>query len=70
MAVISLPELLNPEQVSNLLGVTTHTLAVWRSEGRYNLPYTKIGRLVRYRRADVARFIDGSMQHASNSVAG
>ena len=29
-------KLLTPDQVSELLGVNTHTLAVWRSSGRYN----------------------------------
>jgi excisionase family DNA binding protein len=28
-------------------------LSVWRSTGRYNLPFLKVGRLVRYRRADL-----------------
>jgi excisionase family DNA binding protein len=28
-------------------------LSVWRSTGRYNLPFFKIGRKVRYRRADL-----------------
>ena len=56
------PNLLTPDEVSDLLGVTTHTLAVWRSEGRYNLPYIKTGRLVRYREEDVTRFIEQRMQ--------
>ena len=51
-------KLLTPEQVSEVLGVNTHTLAVWRSSGRYNLPYIKAGRLVRYRASDVTAFID------------
>lgn len=49
--------LLTPNEVSELLGVTTHTLAVWRCERRYNLPYVKTGRLVRYQEADVQNFI-------------
>ena len=59
-----LGNLLTPEQVSELLGVSLHTLAVWRSEGRYNLPYTKTGRLVRYREKDVAAFIERRMMGA------
>ncbi|MCP5306969.1 MAG: helix-turn-helix domain-containing protein [Chromatiaceae bacterium] len=51
-------KLLTPEQVSDLLGIATHTLAVWRSEGRYNLPYVKAGRLVRYRESDVIAFLE------------
>lgn len=30
------------------LGVQPHTLEIWRSTGRYGVPYTKTGRLVRY----------------------
>jgi excisionase family DNA binding protein len=59
---MSIPKLLTPDQVSDLLGVTPHTLAVWRSEGRYNLPYMKTGRLVRYREGDVKRFIEDRMR--------
>lgn len=48
-----LNKLLTPAQVAELLGVTEHTLAVWRCEQRYELPYMKCGRLVRYRADDV-----------------
>ena len=51
-------KLLTPDEVSSLLGVTKHTLAVWRSSGRYNLPFIKAGRLVRYRQSDIDRFLD------------
>ena len=54
---MSLPKLLTPETVADLLCVELHTLAVWRCEGRYNLPYIKTGRLVRYLESDVAAFI-------------
>lgn len=50
--------LLTPTQVSNLLGITQHTLAVWRSEQRYDLPYVKVGRFVRYRMQDIEVFIE------------
>ena len=36
-----------------LLDVSPGTLSVWRSTGRYALPFLKIGRKVRYRRADI-----------------
>jgi len=51
-------KLLTPDQAAEILGVTSHTLAVWRSTGRYSLPYVKAGRLVRYRETDVQRFIE------------
>lgn len=58
-------ELLTPDDVAELLGVTIHTLAVWRCEKRYNLPYVKVGRLVRYRRSDLITFVESRMQGES-----
>lgn len=50
--------LLKKEQVSEILGITVGTLAVWRTTKRYNLPYVKSGRLIRYREQDVQAFIN------------
>lgn len=55
-------KLLTADQVADILGVTSHTLAVWRSTGRYSLRYVKSGRLVRYREADVLSFIERRTQ--------
>jgi excisionase family DNA binding protein len=49
--------LLSPVSAAKLLGVSPHTLAVWRSDKRYRLPYIKIGSRVRYRRTDIDQFI-------------
>jgi len=53
--------LLTPRQVSRILGVSVETLNVWRATKRYNLPYVKTGRLVRYRAKDVEAFIKSRM---------
>lgn len=53
--------LLIPGQVAELLGITTETLATWRATKRYNLPYVKTGRLVRYRAQDVEAFIESRL---------
>ena len=53
-----LPELLNPRETSEILGVSVGTLAVWRCTNRYPLPYVKVGRVVRYRYGDVLDFLD------------
>lgn len=60
-------KLLTAEQVSEILGVNPHTLAVWRCTGRYNLPYIKAGRLVRYCENEVNAFISRSTK--SNGFA-
>jgi excisionase family DNA binding protein len=49
--------LMTPQEVSRILGITVGCLATWRCLRRYRLPYTRIGRLIRYRRQDLAQFI-------------
>lgn len=49
--------LLAPEEASEILGVASGTLAVWRCTDRYPLNYIKCGRLVKYRVSDILRFI-------------
>jgi excisionase family DNA binding protein len=49
--------LLTREEAAEYLGVTSRTLAVWACVKRYNLPYVKVGRLVKYRRSDLDNFI-------------
>jgi excisionase family DNA binding protein len=44
-------ELLDDKAAAALLDVSPGTLSVWRSTGRYALPFLKIGRKVRYRRS-------------------
>ena len=50
-------ELLTAEEVSRLTGLSIQTLAQWRSQKR-NIPYLKIGRLVRYSQSDVQVYLD------------
>jgi len=51
------PELLTREQAAEYLNIRPQTLAVWASTGRYALPMVRVGRAVRYRRADLDLFI-------------
>jgi hypothetical protein len=50
--------LLSRKQAALYLGVSEQTLAIWKCTGRYNLPTVKIGRLVKYRQADLDHFIN------------
>lgn len=54
----SIPTLLSTDQLAELLGIKPHTIAVWRCEQRMDLPYFKIGRCVRYKKADVEKWLD------------
>lgn len=40
------PVNVDDKQAAEVLDVKPSTLAVWRSTGRYRLPYLKVGRLV------------------------
>ena len=50
-------ELLDERAAAAILDVSPGTLSVWRSTGRYSLPFLKIGRKVRYRRADLMQWL-------------
>lgn len=50
-------ELLSRREAAAYLGIAENTLAIWKSSGRYGLPYIKLGRLVKYRRVDLDAFI-------------
>jgi hypothetical protein len=52
----SLPAVMDTEQLAPVLGMTPAALA--QDRYRYgSIPYVKIGRRVRYLRADVARYL-------------
>jgi predicted site-specific integrase-resolvase len=51
-------DLLDEQAAAALLTVAPGTLGVWRSTGRYNLPFLKVGRMVRYRRADLLAWLE------------
>jgi len=50
--------LLTPSQAADFLNVKPQTLAVWRSTARYNIPFVKVGQHVRYRLADLEKWIE------------
>jgi excisionase family DNA binding protein len=52
--------LLTRSEAAKMLGVKPETLAHWACVGRYNLPYVKIGRLVKYRTSDIQNFINNN----------
>lgn len=57
-----------PHEAAQVLGVSLSTLAVWRCTGRYNLPYIKVGRKIRYRLADLEAWLETrSRQHTGQS---
>ena len=57
-------DLLDEQEAAKLLDTAPGTLSVWRSTGRYNLPFLKIGRKVRYRRTDLLAWLDARVRHS------
>ncbi len=58
MGTNQLPRLLTELETAEALSCRPATLAAWRCTGRTDLPFVKVGRLVRYREADVLAFLD------------
>lgn len=54
-------DLITQEEAAKLLSVKPSTLEAWRHHGRHahTLPFVKLGRMVRYCRPDVEKFIAG-----------
>ncbi|MDR2778216.1 MAG: helix-turn-helix domain-containing protein [Rickettsiales bacterium] len=50
--------LLKVEELSSILGIKKSTLNKWRCLKTYNLPYIKVGRLVRYNLEAVEAWIE------------
>jgi excisionase family DNA binding protein len=51
-------ELLNSNEAATYLGVCPGTLEVWRCTKRYQIPFIKVGRLVRYRKSELDNFLN------------
>jgi len=65
----SVNDLLDETKAAAVLGdVKPGTLSVWRSTGRYKIPYIKIGRRVRYRRGDLLAWLE-SRTRANGATA-
>ena len=62
-------DLLDIEAAAAFLDVSPGTLGVWRSTGRYNLPFLEIGSKVRYRRADLEAWMQKRMRETGATAA-
>jgi hypothetical protein len=63
-------ELLTDQQAASILKTQPATLSVWRTTGRYNLPFVKIGRHVRYKAGDLKAFINRrTVSHTGQAVS-
>lgn len=51
-------DLLDEKEAAEVLAVSPGTLSVWRSTGRYNVPFVKVGRCVRYSRSALEEWLE------------
>lgn len=51
-------KLLTNDQAAEYLGIRPDTLPVWRCRNSPSIPFIKIGKLVKYRPADLDEFIE------------
>jgi excisionase family DNA binding protein len=59
-------ERLDTAQAADYLGVQQHTLEIWRSSGRYRIPYIKVGKLIRYRRSALDDWMESRTVNAAS----
>ena len=51
------PTLLSTEDAAIYLGISARTLETWRCKQRYDIPYVRIGSVVRYKISDLDDYI-------------
>lgn len=51
------PTLLSTEDAAIYLGISPRTLETWRCKQRYDIPYVRIGSVVRYKISDLDNYI-------------
>lgn len=58
--------LVDEREAAEILGLSPGTLTVWRSTGRYGLPFVKVGRNVRYRKSDLDAWLENRTRCATS----
>jgi excisionase family DNA binding protein len=58
MTTIDNNQLVDNKTAAEILQISHRTLMIWRSSGRYGIPYIKIGTKVRYKRGDLQAWLD------------
>jgi len=68
MATAILSDVMTRAQAANYLGVKPQTLAVWATKQRHKIPFSKSGRFVRYRRADLDKWLEDRTTTSSSEA--
>ncbi len=60
--------LISEQEVAQTLGVTVRMLQSRRLRGERDIPFVKVGRLVRYRRSDVEAYLQANVRGVKADV--
>lgn len=55
--------LMNQKEAAAYLGTTVKSLNTWRARGKYNIPYVRWGKNIRYKKESLDAWI---MEHTTN----
>lgn len=50
--------LMDEDEAAALLKLKSQTLSKWRMDGKYNLPFIRMGRAIRYRKSDLLAWLE------------
>lgn len=60
MNEIQIKDWLSPKEIYTHYGMSVSTLAKWRMD-RKHLPFTKVGKYIKYKRADIEAFLNSNI---------
>ncbi|PIR38568.1 MAG: excisionase [Alphaproteobacteria bacterium CG11_big_fil_rev_8_21_14_0_20_39_49] len=66
-STVSPDKLYSTQEVAKILGVSPDTLYCWKCNGTYDLPVKKVGRLNKYRHADIMDFLNSRTVNKYNN---
>ena len=61
------PELLDNGPAAEYVGIEPHTLEIWRCTGRYKIRFIRVGRRIKYRRADLDDWLESRTVNAEEA---
>ena len=61
-------DLLNEKAAAEFLDCAPGSLSVWRSTGRYSIPFIKIGSKVRYKRSDLEAWLESRTRSTGSTT--
>jgi excisionase family DNA binding protein len=63
----SATDLLDTQAAASYLNIKPHTLEIWRSVRRHEIPYIRVGKLIRYRRSVLDAWLEARTIHGGTA---